>query len=137
MTQRKQWGKKTILAILMFTASYLTTITVKANAQAEAGYLGSDLAPVQKDAIQLNANRTAVITGTVKEADENFLIIDSAGKEMKVILDDVHLQSPADTVFEPGMMVTVDGRMTGDDFGTPVVKAASVTATEANPQPAR
>ncbi len=112
-------GKRFFLAALMFIAAYFTTITVNA----------------QADAIQLNANNTAVITGTVKEADENFLIVNSAGKDMKIVLDDVHLQGPADTVFEPGMTVSAEGRMTGDDFGMPLFKASSITATEA-PAPA-
>ncbi len=108
--------KKSRIALVMFCVGYFTTVNV--NAQG-AG------------AIQLNSNDTAVITGTVKEADENFIIIDSAGKEMKIVLDDVKLKAPADTMFERGMLVSVDGEITGEDFGVPLVKAKSVTATEA------
>ena len=66
------------------------------------------------DAIQLNANDTAV-------------------KEMKIVLDDVKLKAPTDTVVERGMLVSVDGKITGEDFGVPLVQATSVTATEAPP----
>lgn len=105
------------LAMLMFLASYM--ITVRVNAQ-----------PAAQDAIQLNASEGAVITGTIKEADENFVIIDSAGKDMKIVLDRVKMQGEADTVFQPGMNVTVEGKMDGDDFGMPLVEAYSITATE-------
>ena len=105
------------IALVMFCVGYFTTITVNA-----------------ADAIQLNANNTAVITGTVKEAAENYLIIDSAGKDMKIVLDEVHLKAPADTVFERGMLVSVDGEIKGEDFGVPIVEAKSVTATEPPPE---
>lgn len=105
------------LATLMFLASYM--ITVRVNAQ-----------PATQDAIQLNANQGAVITGTIKEADENFVIIDSAGKDMKIVLNRVKMQGEADTVFQPGMSVTVEGKMDGNDFGMPLVEAYSITATE-------
>lgn len=111
-----------LMGMLMFIASYMITITV--NAQQPA--------PVA-DAIQLNENDVTVITGTIKSAEENFVIIDSAGRELKVILDKVDLNSSADTVFSPGMQVTVDGKMTGNDFGLPLVEARSITATEAAP----
>lgn len=107
-----------LLATLVFLASYM--ITVRVNAQVAA----------PQDAIQLNASQGAVITGTIKEADENFVIIDSAGKDMKIVLDRVKLQGEADTVFQPGMSVTVEGKMDGDDFGMPLVEAYSITATE-------
>lgn len=109
-----------LMAALMFIASYMITITV--NAQQPAA-----------DAIQLNENDVTVITGTVKSAEENFVIIDSAGKEMKIVLDKVDMNGPADTLFSPGMQVTVDGRMTGNDFGLPLVTARSITATESPP----
>jgi hypothetical protein len=105
-----------LLATLMFLASYM--ITVRVNAQ---------VAPA--DGVQLHADG-AVISGTVKEADENFVIIDSAGKDIKVVLDKVEMQGEADTVFQPGMVVTVDGKMDGDDFGMPIVQAHSISATE-------
>ncbi len=108
--------KNAPIAVLMFCAGFFITIHVNA-----------------ADAIQLNSNDTAVITGTVKEADENFIIIDSAGKEMKIVLDDVKLNAPADTMFERGMLVSVDGEIAGEDFGVPIIKAKSVTATEAPP----
>ena len=114
-----------LLATMIFIASYM--ITVRVNAQ-----------PATQDAIQLNANQGAVVTGTIKEADENFVIIDSAGKDMKIVLDRVKMQGEADTVFQPGMNVTVEGKMDGDDFGMPLFEAYSITATEpaVMPQPA-
>ncbi len=107
-------------AALIFVAAYMTTISVKAQ----------DVAVHGGDAIQLNANSHAVITGTVISADENFVMIDSAGKELKIILDRVDLTSPADEMFRKGMVVSVDGKMKGDDFGTPIVEAYSITASE-------
>ena len=101
-------------AAMMFVAAYFTTITVQAQPQ---------------DAIVLNESRAAATVGTVKEANENYLIVTTAGKDMKVVLDDVNLTGPAETVFTPGMTVTVDGEMKGDDFGVPLMSARSVTAT--------
>ena len=100
-------------AALMFLAAYFTTITVHA----------------QQDAIHLNSNKMATVVGTVKEANDNYLIVTSAGKDMKIVLDDVHMRGEADTVFTRGMTVTVDGLMSGDDFGVPLMKAKSITAT--------
>ena len=109
--------RRTRIALVMFCVGYFTTITVHA-----------------ADAIQLHANDTAVITGTVLSAQDNTLTIDSAGKEMTVVLDDVKLRAPADTIFDRGMLVSVDGKITGDNFGVPIIKAKSVTATEAPPE---
>lgn len=114
--------------IFIFLAAYMTSISIEANAQS---------APLQGDAIQLNSNNTAVITGTVISADENFVIINSAGKEMKIVLDRVDLKGEADELLDKGMLVTVDGRMEGDDFGLPVVDAYSITATQPAPVEAR
>lgn len=105
-----------LLATLMFCAAYFTTITVQAQPQAQ-------------DAIVLTEGKDAAIVGTVKEARENFIIVTTAGKDMKVVLDDVNLSGPAETVFTPGMTVTVDGEMKGDDFGVPLMSARTVTAT--------
>lgn len=107
--------RRTVFAALMFIAAYFTTITVNA----------------QADVIQLGQNKAAVVTGSVVRADENFVIIDSAGKQMKIVLDDVDLQGEADTLFSPGMIVSADGRITGDDFGMPIFEAKNITATEA------
>ena len=103
-----------VFAALMFIAAYFTTITVQAQPQ---------------DAIQLNSNNVATVVGTVKEANDNYLIVTSAGKDMKIVLDDVHMQGEADTVFTAGQTVTVDGMLKGDDFGMPLMKAKTVTAT--------
>lgn len=102
-----------VFAALMFLAAYFTTITVHA----------------QSDGITLTSNKMASVTGTVTEADENWIVVNSAGKDMRIVLDDVHMQGEADTIFTPGMTVTVDGTMAGDDFGTPLMKAKTVTAT--------
>lgn len=102
-----------LLAALMFLAAYFTTITVQA----------------QEDNISLGANKMASITGTVKEADENWVIVTTAGKDMKIVLDEVHLQGEADTIFTRGMTVTADGTMSGDDFGMPLMTAKVITAT--------
>lgn len=106
-----------LLAALVFVAAYFTTVTVNAQVQPQA------------DAIQLNSSKIASVVGTVVEADDNWVVIETAGKKMKITLDDVDMQGAADTVFSPGMQVTVDGRMKGDDFGVPIMKAESITAT--------
>lgn len=117
-------GRKTRFALLMFCIGFFSTISVNAQSQGQA----------QGDVIQLNDNKDSVITGTIKEATENFLIIDSNGKDMKIILDDVNVNAPADDVFTPGMLVSIDGEITGEDFGVPLVEAKSVTATQAPPE---
>lgn len=104
---------------IIFVAAYFTTITV--NAQTNA-------AP--PDVIQLNEGDYSVMTGEIVDADENWIMINSAGKEMKIVLDKLNLKAEADEVFQKGMSVTVEGKITGDDFGVPLVRARSVTATE-------
>lgn len=106
------------LASLIFTATYMTTITVKANAQT-AG-----------DAIQLQANSETTLQGRITEVDDNFIIVDSNGKKVKVVLDDVELKAPAESVLSKDMYVVVSGKITGDDFGMMLLDAKSVTATE-------
>jgi len=108
-------ARKAFFAALMFLAAYFTTITV--NAQSDALYLGQ--------------NKAAVVTGSVVRADENYVIVNSAGKDMKIVLDKIDLKGEADTLFSPGMIVSADGRMTGDDFGMPIFEAKNITATEA------
>ncbi len=105
-------------ALLFFIAAYLTTITVHAQETLTTG-----------DAIQLRANNEAVITGTVVSADGNVVVINSAGRDMKVDLDKVDLKTPAQNVFQEGMSVTVQGKMRGEDFGVPLVEATSITAS--------
>jgi len=114
-------------AAFMFMAAYLTTITVNAQTVVNA--------PVSTvtsgDAISLSSGERTVITGTIVDADENWVIINTAGKDMKVVLNDVDLNAEADEVFEIGMQVSVTGDMKGDDFGVPLINAKSITATEA------
>lgn len=105
---------------LIFVAAYFTTISVNAQTPVEGS----------PDVIQLNTGDSSVMTGQIVDADENWIIIDSAGKEMKIVLDKMNLNAEADEVFQKGMMVTVQGEITGNDFGMPLVEARSVTATE-------
>ena len=106
---------------LIFSAAYFVTISVNAGQASPAN---------QPDVIQLNADAPGVVTGTVIEADEEHIIINSAGRQMRINLEDVDLQNDAGTVFAVGMDVTVEGEMQGDDFGMPVMLAKSVTARE-------
>ena len=107
---------------LIFMAAYFVTISVNASAPSAN--------PAKPDVIQLKENGPAVITGTVVSADDNFVIINSAGTEMKITLEKVDMKDEADTLFKPGMEVSVEGEMTGNDFGTPVVSAKTITARE-------
>jgi hypothetical protein len=43
----------------------------------------------------------------------------------------MEMNAEADEIFQTGMNVTVQGEMTGENFGTPILRAQSVTATEA------
>ena len=110
---------KIMFGLLFFIAAYMTTITVHAQETITTG-----------DAIQLKTNNEAVITGSVVSADGNVVIINSAGREMKVDLDKVGLKAPAQSLFQQGMAVTVQGKMDGEDFGVPLVKATSITASD-------
>lgn len=103
-----------VFAALIFVAAYLTTITVNAQPQ--------------QDSIAFGQNELATVTGTVKEADEDWVVITAAGKDMRIDVDDVELHAETDTLFTPGMTVTADGRMNGEDFGMPVMKAKSIAA---------
>lgn len=115
---RPRRKNRLFLAALMFLAAYFTTITVQAQPQ---------------DGIALGQNESASVSGTVKEADENWVIVTSAGKDIKIVLDDVGLNGPTDTMFTPGMTVTADGKMTGDDFGMPIMEAKVISATSPAP----
>lgn len=109
---------RSFLIAVIFTMAYLTTITVQAQDVTASG-----------DAIQLTENNRAVITGTIVSAEDNVVIVNAAGKDMKIDLTDVKLKAPADDVFEAGMNVTVEGEMNGNDFGVPLVRARAITAT--------
>ncbi len=110
---------KIFYAMLIFMAAYMTTIRVQAQETYTSG-----------DTIQLKENKDTVITGSVSEVDDNFLIIDSAGKKMKIDLSKVDMKASAKDILRPGMSVTVQGEIKGDDFGMPIVKATDVTASE-------
>lgn len=120
-TRRMSPLRRFSIAAVVFMSAYMTTVTVKAQ----------DSAPV--DTIQLTSGKTAVITGTIKSADENYIIVDSAGKDIRVTLDKVNLRGEADDVFTLGMPVTVEGKMQGTDFDVPIMEAYNVTAQEAAP----
>lgn len=107
---------------LIFIAAYFVTISVN------AGQASGPANP--PDVIQLNADAPGVVTGTVVEAEEEYIIIDSAGRQMRINLEEVDLENDAGTVFTVGMDVTVEGDMEGEDFGMPVMLARSVTARE-------
>jgi len=111
------------LVLMIFTAAYFTTITVKANAQD---------AQVQGDAIQVQSNDQAVITGTItKIADDNFEM-SSNSKVLRIFLSDIDMKGPPSSIFRVGENVSVRGDLRGTDFGVMEVRAKSVVAS-ANP----
>lgn len=107
---------------LMFVAAYMVCISARAQ---DAVIVGPG------DSIQLNADDRALITGTITAIDnDGALMIDSAGRQMKVSLRDVDLKADTDSIFEPGMSVTIQGEMSGEDFGVPIIRAKTITASE-------
>lgn len=119
-----------LAGVLIFFAAYFVTVSVNAQQAPQAA------APAPVDVIQMNDGGPTVVTGTVTEAEDRHIVIDSAGTLMHINLEDVELKGDAGALFKIGMDVTVTGKMTGNDFGTPVIKAASITAREA-PAPAQ
>jgi hypothetical protein len=111
-------------SLLIFCAAYFVTISVNAQQPPQA----APSAPA--DVIQLKDNGPAVVTGTVTEADDRHIVIDSAGTLMHIDLEEVELKGDAGALFKIGMDVTVEGKMTGNDFGMPIIKASSITARE-------
>jgi hypothetical protein len=103
-------------AFAIFVFAYLCSISVKA-----------------QEAIQLNENDTAIVTGIIVNAEDDFLVVNTAGNNMHVTLGDVDLKQEADEVFQPGMSVEVVGEMEGNYFGMPVIQAKSVTAARPKP----
>lgn len=118
-----------VLAALAFFTAYFVTVTVHAQDAVPT-------APPVQGEITLGSDKTASVTGTVVEADENWVLISSAGRDMRIMLDKVNMKSEADNIFTPGMTVLVDGRMTGESFGVLVMQAETITAsaTQAVPQ---
>ena len=116
--------RRLLSGALIFSAAYFVTISVNAGQPSAAKANPPDV-------IQLNADRPGVVTGTVTTAEEDYLIINTAGREMRINLEEVDLQNDAGTVFAPGMDVTVEGEMQGEDFGMPIMLAKSITAREA------
>lgn len=119
-----------VLGVLAFFAAYFITVTVNAQDAVQ-----TQTPPVRGE-ITLGSNKAASVTGTVVEADENWVLISSAGRDMRVMLDKVNMKSEADNIFTPGMTVFVDGKMTGESFGVLVMQAETITAsaTQAAPQ---
>ncbi len=116
--------RRLLSGALIFSAAYFVTISVNAGQPSAAKANPPDV-------IQLNANAPGVVTGTVTVAEEDYVIINTAGREMRINLEKVDLKNDAGTVFAPGMDVTVEGDMQGEDFGMPIMLAKSITAREA------
>lgn len=107
----------------IFCAAYFVTISVNAQQPAQAVTAPADI-------IQMNDGGPTIVTGTVTEAKDRHVVIDSAGTLMHINLEDMELKGDAGALFKIGMDVTVEGKMTGNDFGTPIIKASSITARE-------
>lgn len=116
--------RRLLSGALIFSAAYFVTISVNAGQPSSAKANPPDV-------IQLNADRPGVVTGTVTTAEEDYIIISTTGREMRINLEEVDLQNDAGTVFAPGMDVSVEGDMQGEDFGMPIMLAKSITAREA------
>lgn len=123
-TSAPSFTRRLLSGALIFSAVYFVTVSVNAGQPSAAK--GNP-----PDVIQLNADRPGVVTGTVVEAEEDYIVINSAGRNMRINLEEVDLQNDAGTVFARGMDVTVEGDMKGEDFGMPVMLARSITAREA------
>lgn len=112
--------KHPFLILMIFIASYFTTVSIKANAQETL---------VTGDAIQLQSNEKALITGTITEVKDGYFDMSSNDKNLRVYLKDVELNAPADKVLSRGMNVTVRGDMRGEEFGRTIVRAKNVVAS--------
>lgn len=112
---------KFLMAMLFFTAAYMVTINI-GNAQQAVN------APA--DGVQVGENGNVVINGRITEVRDGAVTIVSAGKEMKVDLKNIDLNTNSKAMFKNNMNVTITGSMNGDDFGVPIVDATSITATE-------
>ena len=108
------------LALMMFLAGYFMTISVRANAQDTM---------VTGDAIKLEKNKDALITGQIVEVGDTYFDMESNGKLLRIFLSKVDMRDSADAVFSRGMHVTVRGEMRGEEFGRTNVRAESVVAT--------
>lgn len=116
--------RKGIYGFVIFAAAYLTTITVSATAQT------STPVPASPDVIEFSAKAGASITGTVTEADENWIVVNSGGRDIRIVLSDVGMNAESDDVFVKGMQIVAEGEMRGDDFGVPVMRATSIRAAQ-------
>lgn len=112
------------LALMMFMAGYFLTISVKANAQ--------DTLVTTGDTIRIEKNEAATITGRIVAVEGDYFDMESSGRTLRVFVRDVDIaRGQADTVFSPGMFVTVKGEMRGEEFDRTLVRAESVTASSA------
>lgn len=111
-----------LLALMMFLAGYFMTISVRANAQ--------DMV-VTGDAVQVQDDESALITGHITDVKKDHFDMESNGKTLRVFLTKVDMKSEADTVFTPGMHVSVKGELRGEEFGRTIVRAENVVASAA------
>src|ERR1700742_3714937 len=72
--------------------------------------LGAGFAAFAKDAIVLDKNRNAVISGVVTQIDErNGLTLQSAGQEIHVDVSDLNMGRSLPELVTPGSKVTLSG----------------------------
>lgn len=116
--------RRSFFAVFVFMAAYLTTVTVSATAQTAI------VTPLETGGIVVSDNGGANVTGTIIDADEDWVLIDAAGKEIRVSLNEVDLNAESDVVFEKGMMISVQGEMRGEEFGVPLMRAETVRAAQ-------
>lgn len=125
---------RAFFAALMFVAAYFTTVTVNAQTAAfQSSAPGGVTTVTQGDTIRLGANEDTVITGTITGMGDGYLIVKAAGKDMRVGLSRVGVKSSTGDMFDVGMQVTATGRLSGNDFGTPILSARTVTVTPQDP----
>ena len=108
------------LALMIFLAGYFMTISVRANAQDTI---------VTGDAIQLQDDDSALITGRIIEVKDQYFDMESSGKVLRVSTRKVDLGASADSVLVKGMHVSVRGEMKREEFGRMLVDAESVVAS--------
>lgn len=93
---------------------------------------GAFLSPaLAADTLILNKGHNSVISGTVLSVQRETLILENNDKEIRVELDNMDLDTPATSLFEPGMEVSVEGRF--EDLGaTPEFKAIKIVRNSGN-----
>jgi hypothetical protein len=123
-------GKKNALKPLMFSLvfalTYLITISMPATAQTQGG------TPAIGGGITLSDLGHATVSGRVIEADENWVLVNAAGKEIRIYLDDIDLNAESDVVFDKGMSIMAQGEMRGEDFGVAIMRAETIQAAQSS-----